>query len=345
MLRYRSHMSRWFRVVSLLVFAVGLPISFLLWFGLALYFCQKVLVMIGKSGTTSAIEMGVALSAGFVGLFVWIFTFQALKRRWLNRKHKLRRRRLEAILGDGRAADRLPHRVLEYALRFKGERHLEWFLFNLPPNRLILRTEGYVEPWCRPAVTDISFEPIDVLRDVVDLNEIAQLNALSKLGATEYERQSVEHEARGTSLRDVARRVWPWLGYLWLPYIAYSIITGASVFKWIFGGILILMALFDLLFGVGLDLRWWVVPGGFIRRRTSVWSRRTEGMIVTADQSSVCIDANEHKIWIVIDGMVESFPCAQWHAWPIAAAWLSEGRTPSLDEVQAFLGPDVRMKT
>ncbi len=329
---------------ELLVLGVGIVLSWIAAFQIAMI--PVLLRYAGKPDPPSS-AYTIPIFIGFAGVAVWCVWISRRIPARLKKQRRRRTARLKRALQADAAIERLPHRFVEYELlsRNRRKRALAKALERLPPGTFILVNGPPRSSPSFPIAINISFEPIDIARDAKELYEIARLTLIAKVGEAEFDRQTVEDESEGGSVGGFASGLLRFLGILWVPYFGYNTVMGSSESAWIFGFGLILMILGWLIFGVGLDERWWVVPGGFIRRRTSLWTRRTEGTLVTAEQSPVYLDATADLGWVVIDGKATRFQYAHEYAWPIAAAWLSEGRTPSLDEVHAFLGPDVRMKT
>lgn len=239
------------------------------------------------------------------------------------------------------AAQRFPHRAAGATFRARpvNVKNVASFLHKTPPKYVIA---GNLLQTPRPAVTATPFEPTDIAQDSEHMAWLMVMNLEQQGYKSEMQGESnlrrsptVREQFRG--LRAALRR-WGGLGwYVLLAYLAYRWWAGGQPYHVFFavGVLFIAVSRLQPLFS---ERRWWIVPGGLVCREFHFWRRGLRLGVFTPEDTPLLVDARSGRGYLLDDGRVRSFPCPQWISWVVVAAWISQARRRTLDELRSFAG-------
>jgi hypothetical protein len=326
----------------LLVLVVGILVSYLVGLGLLMILAPFVEA---RTNISHGEMLGASALLAFLPTAVWIWLLSPVAHAPGKSGGRHRGKRLASLLAHGEAAARFPHRLFEQRfLKLKGSlwamrsAFLEvpngWALLLNPPTGL------------RPGVNGVSFEPIDIMQDSEQMTWLIFMN-LRQQGC-ECEIQGGPDGRHTPTIREQLRaaravlRRWGWLAwYALVAYWAYqSLKTGGWSHLTSAAILLFLLALRTSPWWLSLfaERRWWVVPGGLVCRSFRFWRRGLELEVFTPEDTPLLVDARSGRGYVVKEGRVRWFPCQQWVAWLVVAAWISQARRPTPDELRSFIG-------
>ncbi len=84
---------------------------------------------------------------------------------------------------------------------------------------------------------------------------------------------------------------------------------------------------------------WWAVPGGIVRVDHRLWRSQRDVRVYRSTNTRLFVDYSESKGYVVFRGLLATIPAS----WTLLAAWLSTARSPTDEEILAFVGPDARL--
>jgi hypothetical protein len=193
----------------------------------------------------------------------------------------------------------------------------------------------------RPAPNAVSFEPVDIVHDADQLSWLMRMN-LEQQGLTIPPSEPPADEDPRPTVRKAlsAFRVFlrRWESLIWWPLLliwfwkagwTMKIITLAFVIPGVF--VHWILPLFR-------ERRWWLVPGGLICCEFRFWRKDLTVKIFIPAETPLLLEAKTGQGFLLDHGRVLKFRCTPTTSWVIASGWISTARTPSLDEVRAFLG-------
>ena len=350
-------------LMPLLLVAAGFILIWIVVCGIVIGIGMAIMYFVARGRTESPGDLYAAgLLLGFVLAIVWALAVD----RWLRRRsmHRAghRQDRLERLATHPTAAARVPHRLIELAYRrhlqrsfqFEGRLRLACgrVLADAGEGWLIVVRGPKTAPPPLPAPSDAAFEPINPAEpdeQLVWLLRRSYPDAFADETAKAASERSVASRRRGilTTLRRVAARIATLLGWAWLAWIVYAMlfprrVPGGWVYRIIFVWLLLLPFLWHLVRG----RTWWLVPGGVVYRDHRLWRKRVVVGLLTWRGSSVMIDVDgtayfsdrgrlRRYHWGRADRKADAAGVAA-----LLAAWLSTARTPTREEVLAFMGPD-----
>ena len=276
---------------------------------------------------------------------------------WLDRRRRRRPRRavrLSRVVAHDEAARRLPHRCVEWALR-NGQLRSKRFvscLMQLPVGRVVLANWGSRRWLAQPECGEVSFEPISLF------GEWDRLEWLRRGGRAEQPPSCTRIIARRPCLpapRSFWQRTWFLVNRFGLPLILIVLMVwrvyfhGMPVspagFYWpaLLGlavPFFLVLALVVVVWLVSLfhERNWWLVPGGLVCRGFSFWRRGVSVSLFTRENTPLLLDARTGTGFVLDGGRLRRFACLDDDVQAVINAWISRARTPSLDEVRAFVG-------
>jgi len=259
-------------------------------------------------------------------------------------------------------------------------RSLVDILSPLAPGTVIVANYGPTEdeeaalPF--PVPTDVPFEPVDMNGaggpDLVEVNLRAQgwsvddwTNSLGdKVPPLEvYERRGRSATSKPPEHSDTRKRASPKQGSLALlrriggavgRVVGLLILLGlllspvvliVNMFFWNpqsgFLCVSIGVVLLGLLWMVTLigGRHWWVVPGGIVSVDHRLWRSQRDVRGYRSANTPLFVDYSESKGYVLFRGRLATIPAN----WTLLAAWLSTARSPTDEEILAFVGPDARL--
>ncbi|MBN1511017.1 MAG: hypothetical protein JXB13_03305 [Phycisphaerae bacterium] len=84
---------------------------------------------------------------------------------------------------------------------------------------------------------------------------------------------------------------------------------------------------------------WWAVPGGIVRVDHRLWRSQRDVRVYRSANTPLFVDYGESKGYVLFRGRLATIPAS----WTLLAAWLSTARSPTDEEILAFVGPDARL--
>lgn len=352
---------RW-GIIGAVCFAVGvvlLPLLTMLLVGSLAAYLHDALLGGADWLYTPLMLFVLTLSLGVAPL--WWVALASMHRRKAMRTPRFRSMRLKHLMLHPRVPDRLPHRIVEHAIRSRifTKRSLHGVLRTIKPGTVVVANGFCRDEFPRPRSNSIPFEPRDLRRDYADLWELMSANVeaqglcdVGKYAARVYE-QPFENDRSKTD--ETGRPTIIAAGRAALPSV-----FSASVFVFLFYmfwiGWISIAPLFFIALGVLLlsslgplaafywERRWWVVPGGLIYREHAFWRRRMRAGRTISNETPLFVDLAGNNGLILGGDQVLSFRFNSWEAgWALVAAWISTARPPTDEEVLAFLGRDAKL--
>ncbi len=299
-----------------------------------------------NTGTTTALVI-IIPAGGTIGGAAWAVFLEFVVYRRTRQERLLRRVRLSAIAAHPDATARLPHRLVEQALRrFWRRRPLRRALQAIGPGRVILNLGSINGRPRLPTPAEQRFEPLDLRRDpdrwLALLEQTTGITVGNVSAATTRGEDAAERTQRKRDAsRDRLNRMSGWLGTVMaVAFIlrdAYGMATagrhGFTLYG--YGGVLTLVVVVRLLIGT----RWWLVPGGLICRRHRAWRKHVWASLATPDTTALFVDLNG-RIALIHRGRLKQRSVWPFHVWPLIAGWISTTPPPTRDAVLSFVGPD-----
>jgi hypothetical protein len=123
---------------------------------------------------------------------------------------------------------------------------------------------------------------------------------------------------------------------LFSPYAGFRRRALASL-----GGVIIIalaMAFRAWVVPLFYEHRWWLVPGGLVCRGFRFWHRGVVVKMFTRADTPLFLDARDGTGSVLDGGRLRQFSYPEDDLPAVIAAWVSRARTPSLEEVSAFVG-------
>ena len=274
---------------------------------------------------------------------IWIRVMDRRLYRAADRSDPIRARRLAWLVQADRS-NRYPHRHIERMLRVGPlkVRRLVPLLQRMPPRPLVYVCSLNDRRMIGPAANAIHFEPIDIAHDAQGLTAVFTMN-LEQQGLIAPPHPSEAHERHTPKAREHLRSISGFLRRRWGMVLWCLLLLLLYPRNWIY-----VVAFPVACFIVGLiiawlmllfrEQTWWLVPGGLICREFRFWRRGVEIKRFTPADTPMFINARKGWGFVLDQGRPIKFPCPQTTSWVIAAGWISTARTPSLNEVRAFLG-------
>lgn len=269
--------------------------------GVATFVVGSIVDHFASAAVADGVRVGVVMVVFLGGLVV---TVTRLNRLW----HPMRMRhppgrteRLNAIDQRRDAAVRVPHRLVERALRQADShrRHLQVALKRIGPGRIILLNPPRESDLRAFRPSAISFEPVALQKDVAGLTDLFRMHAEATQGS-EREEPAPASEPPRRRLRQRVREIFQkpidlahgWLGYFWLFYWVIRMVrSGGSELPFVMvlvGSLALILAMRAL-----KPDRWFLVPGGLVERvrqwRRGNWSVRS----LSRETISVVLDLKE----------------------------------------------------
>lgn len=285
-----------------------------------------------------------AIIGAFAGPILWVIGYSRFRHRRLMKKPFQRTERLKRLVLQSDTFVRLPHRVIEYLLRNRKStpKKLQLLFQRIPSNSICIIEDHGNDTLGSLRVSSVSFEPVDItidtkfIQDLIDLHsetETSGDNSNKEHSTTSYNPiSSTLVKVRNIIISSTAAIV----GYV---SIIYNLIIHQNV-----GLTVIILAVTLATSGYTYTLiinrRWWLVPGGLIYREDFAWRKGMRCSLITPDQSPLILDWRTGIGMVVDGGKVRKFSMGEHARWLVAAGWISQARTPTLEEVQSFLGMD-----
>lgn len=293
----------------------------------------------GSAGAATIVPLGLVMLSFL--LFLSLAGARKFRTRRLNAKVPFRIRRLEQIAWDFERHQRLSHRIVEMTLRssaltmrmfgraMQPLSRGETVCLNLPA---ALRDE-------RPRSKGLIFEPISIADDDEQIEWLLTAHYEENADQPPTDEKSPNREDEGTGWRDILKGIGAFGGtilYLaWLAYICYRAIFVHTDF--IFYLILLTVPLGWILPYFYED-KWWIVPGGLVRRETRFWRKRDRVMCYWAGLHALVVDMRTGTGAVKGGDGVHAFKCEEVKGLAVLCGWVSSGRRPSHGELQAFFG-------
>ncbi len=85
--------------------------------------------------------------------------------------------------------------------------------------------------------------------------------------------------------------------------------------------------------------RWWAVPGGIVRVDHRLWRSQRDVRVYRSANTPLFVDYGKSEGYVLFRGRLATIPAS----WTLLAAWLSTARSPTDEEILAFVGPDARL--
>jgi hypothetical protein len=343
-------------LLVILGFFVLWPVTFAGLFGL-LTVGQRLLGP--ASGRMPGVLIGLCAIVSFGATLAWISFVDGVSRRRLLQRRPRRGARLDDLARRPDAPRRAPHRLVERVFRHERrrrafERNLTEVLRCIPPGWVIVINSIWKSNPPAPVPTALVFEPVDLYEPDDALCQLAQSGYPEpEHDATVSESDPALFRRIRRGLRAAARRMHTrsrpipsWL-VLGLPIIwSYQLIRRPDWFNLI----VLVGMLGPLLVRVSRGLLagrdWWLVPGGIAWRKHRLWRRSVEVGLVTRRDAPLVVDLTGTAYTVAGGRLCRfRFPHAgtEWFVWGMAAflvAWVCTARTPTREEVLAFMGPD-----
>lgn len=130
-------------------------------------------------------------------------------------------------------------------------------------------------------------------------------------------------------------------------YVVYAVLfPSRAPGGWWFRAGLVGCLLLPFLWGLLRGRTWWLVPGGVVYRDHRLWRKGVSVGLLTPCSSSLVVDM-DGAAYFTDRGRLR---CCSWGLGDpdadaralaaLLAAWLSRARTPTREEILAFMGPD-----
>lgn len=328
----------------LIILAVGILISWVVTYVMVLLLLVASFGSFDRDPSTET--YGFAALIGLVGAIGFVWGLSYFRHRWMILRMALRRDRLVRLTAQVNVWQRFPHRMVEmvHFLRTGSSRRMKRSLRKLAPGDAILLNWPRGKDIPRPTANEIPFEPIDVGEDHERLWWLILLNIQEK-GEGRIQSLVSEEEEANDDGDDISSHMWEmpknvsW-GLVILAFFGYW------VYEMIINRLSSLFAALGILIGIFLsgwllpllaERKWWLVPGGMICRESRLWRKGNRAELITPAQSPLILDMRSGMGYALSGRDVRSFACPRWTAWAVAAGWMSRARTPTMEEVRAFL--------
>jgi len=258
----------------------------------------------------------------------------------LKRRRRARLTRTDALSG---VTEPPPDRGIELALRAgrTPSRRFASSLKRIPVGNIVLAESESHRLARQPATSAIPFEPIDLADDR------ERLAALRQMDHGKLARSPVLRKVRKMFKLTLPRfRQRP---YYFLDIFAFCLCLAIA---WASGCFLsgtwysVLNTLRDLavldaaVASLFREDHWWLVPGGLICRRFRFWRKGVSVQLFTRADTPLFLEARDGTGLVLDEDRLRRFSYSKEDLPAVIAAWISRARTPSLEEVRAFVGQD-----
>jgi hypothetical protein len=342
----------------------GMLLAWLVAFGALMGVSELATVLVLPFGEQlpDALQGGVLFTILFgagVGPFAFFWWVDRTRQHRCIARTQQRHERLVQLVADAGASGRLFRILVRLTYRrhmrsafqprmgFKPE--LQRVLAACGPGATMIVSGRKAERPPLPVPTDAGFEPLNLVEPNEQLDSLLR-NSYPGVGRPgDLERGRAGRRFAGIKRRwrllgpdggPIAR--WAWLGVMVWLLLLPGPVPGVHYFRLFIAGVLLWVLLPALCGGRA----WWLVPGGLVYRDHRLWRKRVRVGRVTRADSSVVIDLCG-VARILCQGRMVSY---RWggqkraqRAGALAAflaAWVSLARTPTREEVLAFMGPD-----
>lgn len=288
-----------------------------------------------------------------------------------------RRKRLERIAAHADAGTRLPHRVVQLCRvkrqldrRFRltlrrppAHGDLAGAITRIPKGIIVMGPYTYggqgliaTVPW--------PFEPIDAL-DPKDTRQLAvweeslraapqhifEIDASKPFSGEAHDRRIAE-SAPGSRLKSVLRFIKRAAGAAnrygaGALVSAYAVLAGIGIFiKAVRGDTVSTLLVCGAIGAATAPLlvrtlwrreRAWLVPGGFVTCRHTIWRRRGKALYAQRGHTPLYVDPGEDLAFVRLGTKAQKLD----FGWPHLVAWLASAPSPPVGAVQALVGEDV----
>jgi hypothetical protein len=260
------------------------------------------------------------------------------------RRRPFREARLKLLLSDPGASQRFPHRVVEHSLlrRMTSRRLMSRLLGQFDPGVVVFLNGPTLKGGPQPQSNDVPFEPIDLEEDLDRLYWLFWLNVGEQVESHQFDAQAENREdERGSeSFWQVAKAfVRAYGGLIPLVLLIGVVIVRPSatmIIVLILSMLPLITAWLTLLF---VERKWWLVPGGLIRREALLWRNEPRVTLHAPQHTPLIVDMRSGTGFLLDEGRTRRFPCQGLIAWVVIAGWISHARTPSVEEAVSFAGP------
>ncbi len=322
-------------ILALFVLSVGVIVSGAV--GSILPVVTYLLISGGNSTPPTAVVVFCVIGC-FAGSVGYGYLHQRFLHYRLYRSTALRTDRLRALFDDNRLLHRLPHRWLEHQLPqpFHSPRKLRKAVkkLNLRTTIVVSERRGDGVP---PFFRSIPFEPVSV--DSEDERVLLlRWQHWSKEGSPcacdghrckKKQKLFVRTKHLNINLSELLT------GIPGLVVAIYGLFAN-RVWLMLVGvicsqGSVRLLRLFN-------DNQWWIVPRGLVNRRDRIWPQGVHLLRVTSADSPLILDARDRTALVKVDQKINLVYCSDSAFSLLLAAWISEARPPTNEELESLLG-------
>lgn len=310
----------------------------ILFFWLVTYILIAVVVMaVGSFGDDPPGSVyGIMILSAAAGPIAWVIARHYYLRHRLMRPTRPRTERLSRVVRHPSSFARLPHRHVEWLLRHRPTslRRIRALIRECAAGQVFVIIDPRERTFPLPQPTALHFEPIALHSDI---DEAVRLCHASFDGAEQPPDVESEAPAKFTwrDLKAAAGALLPLaclagaVGWaLWLAIARHQ-------FSWmlIVLGPVVAVFLLKLL----AERQWWIVPGGLAFREDYIWRRTLNIQLLTAPQSTICIDLCNDRILVAHGVRTLSIRSADLMCHAVLAGWISQARTPTEAEIRSLL--------
>lgn len=315
-------------VITLGVFLVWIPV-YMVALGLLAFIS-------GSIGELPSWVYMLSALAGIGGVVYFIYRQGTKPYRMARRKNPLRLGRLKKIF-DHPEGGRLPHRLVELMLRRRkgSSGHFERILKRCRPYSVIaiLPNQRLRLPFWKKS--NYYFEPIELNGDADEL--LDYVNGELEL-VEEVEEENPKRKI--LSLQRVKSLTFSALFYgffFWFfASLIYQLRNSLTAWLWVLG-LIGIMIVVPILLRLIIDKKWWIFPGGLIRR-VDAFGRDSVVHIFGPDSTPLIIDFRNEYVAVTDGGRIFTLSVEHQTQWGVLAAWTSSARRPTKEELLSFLG-------